>query len=301
MVHCTRIKAKYHDITSLVKIHQSSFYHLQESYIEIDLYFAIHPDLIVIMFTELFTLPQLSILHADIKLFGRESERQTDETLLLRMEEAITKNNNITEFLIDVFHMPQSDIINSLLTGVQRNDTIQFFTLLVSSYFDEYPRISSIQIEELFKNNQTLQAVRLNICHEGKWLLISANESLSAIDISNDIIHDSVINFLSEQDTLCTRVQNVEGNLTKLKSLSLCKPQVPLGVFFDSKPFLQHLNITLDREESIDDLFNILCSNTTIITLKIRSRRLLVSPLNSLQLMLSSNRTIQCLEISERE
>ena len=69
MINCTIMKAAYPNITSVIKIHQSSLcQYLQESYVNI--FYpsgAIHvyPHS---MFTELFKLPQLSILHVHINI-----------------------------------------------------------------------------------------------------------------------------------------------------------------------------------------------------------------------------------------
>ena len=85
--------------------------------------------------------------------------------------------------------MPQCNtLINSILTGVKRNHTIQFFSLSSHS-FDNNVTLPSLQVDELLKNNQTLQAVQLNIPIKGilpSLCIIPANESLTALNISND-------------------------------------------------------------------------------------------------------------------
>jgi len=80
------------------------------------------------------------------------------------------------------------------------------------------------------------------------------------------------------------------------------KPLIPLIIYFDSNPFLQHLDIVLEREESLDELFNILSSNTTINALRVECYVYLFHDEvgKSLQLMLSSNKSLQCLEIKSR-
>ena len=78
---------------------------------------------------------------------------------------------------------------------------------------------------------------------------------------------------------------------------------MPFIIYLDSNPFLQHLDIVLEREESLDELFNILSSNRTVIALRINCEDIglfRVEVGESLQLMLSSNKSLQCLEIKSR-
>ena len=68
MTNCILMKARYDDITSVIKIHQSlSCQYLQESYIKVITSDTIHIDSVVIMFTQLFKMPYLSILHVHIE------------------------------------------------------------------------------------------------------------------------------------------------------------------------------------------------------------------------------------------
>ena len=102
------------------------------------------------------------ILHVNIKkvLFRHQLaiEDHIDNELLVEMEKVLSTNHTIKEFLINLSDLLLNSLINSLLTGVERNDTIQFFSLSSSP-----SHIKSLQIEELLKNNQTLQSVRLDI------------------------------------------------------------------------------------------------------------------------------------------
>ena len=298
MTNCIVMKATFPDITSIIKIHQSSLcQYLQESYINV-VYTSdtIHIHSVVIMFTHLFKLPHLSILHVHIK--HKLSGRSYDNELLLEMEKVLSTNHTIKEFVIGLSRLKFNILINSLLTGVERNDTIQFFSLSSNC-----THIKSLQTEELLKNNQTLQAVKLHIPIIGilpSICIIPANESLTALNISNDTVHDIITYPVKKTETLSPGLENVERNITNLKSLSLYKPLMPFIIYLDSNPFLQHLDIVLEREESLDELFNILSSNTTIIALRINCENIGLSHDEvgkSLQLMLSSNKSLQCLEI----
>ena len=299
MTNCIVMKAKYHDITSVVKIHQSSFcQYLQESYINV-FYTSgtIHHDSVVIMFTQLFKLPHLNILHVDINIgLADQSDWNIDNELLVEMEKVLSTNHTIKECLIKFSRFPFNSLINSLLTGVERNDTIQFFSLSSDS-----THTKSLQIEELLKNNQTLQAVKLDIPIKG--ILPSpciVNESLTALNISNDTVRDIITYPVKKTETLSPGLENVGRNITNLKSLSLYKPLMLFIIYLDSNPFLQHLDIVLVRKESLNELFNILSSNRTIIALRINCGDIGLfhdEVGKSLQLMLSSNKSLQCLEI----
>ena len=304
MTNCIVMKAKYDDITSVIKIHQSSLcQYLQESYIEV--FYpsgTIHHDSVVIMFTQLFKLPHLTILQVHIRyLSTNPPEGHSDNELLVEVEKVLSTNHTINEFLVDLLHLKFNSLVNSLLTGVERNDTIQSFSLSSAS-----THTKSLQIEELLRNNQTLQAVKLNIPIKGilpSLCIIQVNESLTALNISNDTVHDIITYPVKKTETLSPGLENVGRNITNLKSLSLYKPLMPFIIYLDSNPFLQHLDIVLESEESLDELFNILSSNTTIIALRINCQYIDLfhdEVGKSLQLMLSSNKSLQCLEIKSQ-
>ena len=303
MTNCIVMKATYFDTTSVIKIHQSSScQYLQESYIDIHVHDFIHPDSVVIMFTQLFKLPHLNILLVRITdVSSDESEDHIDNGLLQEMEKVLSTNHTIKEFFFKNSLSEYDSLINSLLTEVKRNDTIQFFSLS-----SNYTRTNSLQIEELLKNNQTLQAVKLNIPIKGilpSLCIIPVNESLTALNISNDTVHDIITYPVKKTETLSPGLENVGRNITNLKSLSLYKPLIPFIIYLDSNPFLQHLDIALEREESLNELFNILSSNRTVIALRINCEDIGLFDNEvgkSLQLMLSSNKSLQCLEIKSR-
>ena len=302
MTNCIVMKAEYFKTTSVIKIHQSSLcQYLQESYI-ITSGMPINLDLIVIMLTQLFKLPHLNILHVHIEQFSDyQPEEHIDNELLLEMEKVLSTNHTIKQFLIELSHLEFNSLINSLLTGVERNDTIQFFSLSSDS-----TRTNSLQIEDLLKNNQNLQAVQLDIPIKGilpSLCIIPANESLTALNISNDTVHDIITYPVKKTETLSSGLENVGRNITNLKSLSLYKPLMPFISYLDSNPFLQHLDIVVERRGSLNELFNIHSSNRTVIALRINCEDIGLfhdEVGKSLQLMLSSNKSLQCLEIKSQ-
>ena len=171
-------------MTSVIKIHQSSScQYLLESYINVvHMYGTIHPDSVVTMFTQLFKLPHLSILHVHIlKSSYVQSEDHTDNELLLEIEKVLSTNHTIEEFLIQLSGLPFNSLINSLLTGVERNDIIHFFSLS-----SDYTRTKLLLIQELLKNNQTLPAVQLDISIKRILQSLCISESLTALNINNN-------------------------------------------------------------------------------------------------------------------
>ena len=108
------------------------------------------------------------------------------------------------------------------------------------------------------------------------------------------------LKFVKKTETLSPGIENVGRNITNLKSISLYKPLMPFIIYLDSNPFLKHLDIILEREGSLNELFNILSSNRTVIALRIKCQNVGLfhdEVGKSLQLMLSSNKSLQCLEI----
>ena len=299
--NCIVMEATYRDFLSVIQIHQSSFcQYLQESCIYVTYpSCTIHHDSVVIMFTQLFKLPHLNILHVRIgTLHSIHLEDHTDNELLVEMEKVLSTNHSITEFLIKLSHLTFNSLINSLITGVERNDTIQFFSLS-----SNYTYTKSLQIEELFKNNQTLQAVKLDTGIFPSLCIIPVNESLTALNISNDTVHDIITYPVKKTVTLSPGLENIGRNITNLKSLSLYIPSMPFIIYLDSNPFLQHLDIVLESEGSLNELFNILCSNKTVIALRINCEDIGLfhdEMGKSLQLMISSNKSLQCLDMKCR-
>ena len=294
MPNCIVMKAKYDDIASIIEIHQPAFcQYLQESYI----HFFPYPDVthLLSMFTELFKLPQLNILHVTIiSQLSDTSEYDIDDESL---EKVISTNHNITELFISIYNIPQCNtLINSIFTGVKRNDTIQFFSLSCDSC--DNTTISALQVEKLLKNNQTLQGVKLNILSKETHKSLRVTPGIKTLDINITTYP------IKKTDILSPGLKDFGRIITNLRCLSLQEPPTPLSVLFDYNPFLQQLDIVLNKIESFIEIFNILSSNTTITALRIRNgfsldRQFVLHDEvgESLQLMLSSNHTLQCLEI----
>ena len=289
MFSCITLKADFYNISSnsSIKILQSLCKHLQECYIKVNL-----PDAnsVVTVLKELFKLPHLNILHVHFRPSDHLLGERIDDELLLEMEKAISANSSIKELVIDFFDesLCSGIVINSLLDSIkgEENNNIQFLSLSIQSSYKNQIRIPFLKIENLLKNNQTLQAVKLNIPIE-EALLIEVNESLTALDIRNkqcDII-------------ICSEKPPVATNL---KSIALYQLMLPFDFLFHLNPFLQILDIVLNEGGQVFEMFSILGTNTTIIAFKLTFQQVLLLDHiigMSLQYMLSKNETLECLEI----
>ena len=100
MTNCIVMKAGYNDITSIIKVHESSLcQYLQESYINVFYTLGTINHHSVIMFTQLFKLPHLNILHVHIdgSWFG-QSEYHVHNVLLVEMEKVLSTNHKLKNF-----------------------------------------------------------------------------------------------------------------------------------------------------------------------------------------------------------
>ena len=292
MFSCIVLKADFYNISScsLIKILQSLCKDLQEFYLGVDL-----PDAnsVVTVLRGLFKLPHLNILHVHFRESDKLSGEHIDDGLLLEMKKAISANSSIKELLIEfIGESLSSDIVmNSLLEIIkEENNNIQFLSLSILSTFKNkirIPFLNFLKIENVLKNNQTLQAVKLNIPIE-ETPRIKVNESLTALDISNE---QRVIIICLEKPPFAT----------KLKSIAQYQLMLPFNFLFYLNPFLQILDIVLNEEGQVFEMFSILGSNTTIIAVKLKFYLdfILDNIIGmSLQYMLSKNTTLECLEIN---
>ena len=164
----------------------------------------------------------------------------------------------------------QIDIVN----GVANNKSITSFTLTSSTLHST--KLSNETIQHLLKNNHTLQAVDIYNELSSSLNIVEVNTPLTAMRLN--ILH--------------------LPHIKKLQYLKLYQCHQP-HLIFHSYPNLQQLDISLDTAESVNELFTILQSNTTLkaLRVKIKNRDIYSSIGNSLRDMLTLNKTIQCLEI----
>ena len=165
------------------------------------------------------------------------------------------------------------DMANDIVNGVANNKSITSFTLTSTEYSTE---LSDETIQHLLKNNHTLQALDIYNKLSSSLNIVEVNTPLTAMGLN--ILH----------------LPHIKG-LQYLKLYQCHQPHL----IFHSYPNLQQLDISLDTAESVNELFTILQSNTTLkaLRVKIKNKDIYSNIGNSLRDMLILNETIQCLEI----
>ena len=157
-------------------------------------------------------------------------------------------------------------------------------------------------IDALANNNSILSFTlgsRWTKAHVSIEHLLKNNHTLNALDIYND--PSSSLNIVEVNTPLRLNALEHLPHIKGLQYLKLYQCHEP-HLIFDSYPNLQQLDISLVTAESVNKLFTILKSNTTLKTLrvKIENEDIYSSIGNSLRDMLTQNQTIQCLEIDPR-
>uniref|UniRef100_A0A1X7SQY3 Uncharacterized protein n=1 Tax=Amphimedon queenslandica TaxID=400682 RepID=A0A1X7SQY3_AMPQE len=179
--------------------------------------------------------------------------------------------------------------IISVIRGVTRNKTITSLTIHVD-YDDDAPPLPDGVIEQLLKDNNTLQSLSLNIpdkLQPSSLNIVEVNSPLTALEIGE--------NNWSSKVMTSSLLPHIKG----LHCLILPDPYPP-HLLFLSHPSLHALTLPLDTAESAIELFTILQTNTTLeaLSVKIKEERVYTSSMGtSLQDMLTQNQTLKYLEI----
>ena len=228
----------------------------------------------------LFKLPQLKILHIG-HLF------KTDKQTALELEECIAINSTLQELKIettrDVSSVVESDgtTVASIIRGLARNKSITSFTV---SLYHSGPTVPNGVIEQLLKDNNTLQALSIMMYDEllpSLLNIVEVNTPLIALEIQSSKLMTSLL-----------------PHLKGLHCLILPEPHPP-HLLFDAHPSLHTLSLPLDTAKSVIELFTILQTNTTLKALKVNIKEGTELPCNFLQDYLTVNQTIQCLEVHQ--
>ena len=217
-------------------------------------------DLVPVLL-QLVTLPQLKLLH-----FGGHICQNLDETTYMyikkcsELERCIQKNSKLQDLYIEVFTELNSakerlePFMACLIKGIAQNRTLTSFTLrAINDVYDH--ALTDGVIEKLLRDNNTLQALSITI--PNGFIPLPVNKmnvmsKLTALKIGDSILMNSLL-------------PCIKG----LKCLILLAPYPP-HLIFDSHPNLQQLTIHLDTAESINDLFTILQTNTTLKALRVK-------------------------------
>ena len=286
-LQCKRLEIELYEPTDdlMHKLLQSSLlYNIQECYCELhDGQYV--PCLVLLQFLN---LPQLKILHLIMEQPTILTVDNTYTDKCTELEKCIKMNSTLQEMKIE--YNGEEEIpstIISVIRGVTRNKTITSLTLHVLA---PPPPLPDGVIEQLLKDNNTLQALSLNISDElllSSLNIVEVNTPLTALEIgekSSELLTSSLL-------------PHIKG----LHCLILHDPYPP-HLLFLSHPSLHTLTLPLDTAESAIELFTILQTNTTLkaLSVEIKEERVYTSSMGtSLQDMLTQNQTLKYLEIND--
>ena len=270
------------------KLLKLSFFHnIQEFYCTL---YNIPVDLCLVIL-QLLNLPLIKVLHLlteNLKIKDENTNSILHTDKYSELETCIAMNSTLLEMDL-LFQNNDNDsiglkTITSLINGVTGNKTITSFSLDV----DDLPPLSDGTIEHLLKDNQTLQTLKLNIPND---VLLS---SLNILEVNTPLTTLDIIPWIKSHKLSTSLLPHIKG----LHCIKLYHPYQP-HLLFHSHPSLQQLDLLLDTSESVIELFNILQSNTTLKSLrvKIKNDDFIDSMCTSLQNMLTLNKTIEYLEI----
>ena len=290
--HCKRLEVMLDEPTDelIHKLLQSSLlYNIQECYWELS-FGQYVPCLVLLQFLN---LPQLKILHL---IMYRHTITTVDNTYYTdkctELENCIEMNSTLQEMKIQCRGKNEiTSTIISVIRGVTRNKTIT--SLRIHVPYDEHtygatPPLPDGVIEQLLKDNNTLQALSLYIYDEllpSSLNIVEVNTPLTALKIGGLRISELMTSSL---------LPHIKG----LHCLILHNPYPP-HLLFLSHPSLHTLTLPLDTAESAIELFTILQTNTTLkaLCVGIKEERVYTSSMGtSLQDMLTQNQTLKYLE-----
>ena len=262
-------------------------YNIQECYCE--LHFGQYVPCLVLL--QFLNLPQLKILHLRIlqpAIPTVDNTYYTDKCT--ELEKCIEMNPTLQEMkMMYEFGNEITKTIISVIKGVTRNKTITSLTLDLDCEFIirfPDPPLPDGVIEQLLKDNNTLQALSLKIPDEllpSSLNIVEVNTPLTALEIGKSSKLTSSL------------LPHIKG----LHCLILYKTYPP-HLLFLSHPSLHTLTLPLTAESAIK-LFTILQTNTTLKALRveINVRAYTSSMGTSLQDMLTQNQTLKYLEIDD--
>ena len=294
---CKTLEVKLSALTDEIthKLFQRSLlYNIQECYCESS-YGQYVPCLALLQFLN---LPQLKILHLGMSWPTIPTVDYTNKCT--ELEEKIEKNLKIEEMKLEYFGSHENtstSTIISVIKGLTRNKTIKSFTLFANTHESSPPPLPDGVIEQLLKDNNTLQALSLGIADKllpSSLNIVKVNKSLTALEIGE--------RFLSRRSELMT--SSLLPHIKGLHCLILHEPYPCSPHFlFDSHPSLHALTLQLDTAESAIELFTILQTNTTLKALRvvdIKEEEVYTSSMGTnLQDMLTQNQTLKYLEIDK--
>ena len=239
---------------------------------------------------QLIQLQHLKILHFSIDT----PYESTDDMSVMKLEEQLCINTTLHELVVTISHSSNNAIVNGVIKGVTRNRSIKTFSLtrdLLVLRHDK--RNSSVYIEHLLKDNNTLQALKLDIPDNyiPSLDIVEVNTPLTALKIEGSHQLISILpQHIKGLHCLILNPDHIDDKICQL---------YPLPLLFQCHPNLQQLQLSLDTAESVIELFTILQSNTTVKALRVKiwNNTIYDSMGPSLQDMLTLNQAIEYFEI----
>uniref|UniRef100_A0A1X7US57 NACHT domain-containing protein n=1 Tax=Amphimedon queenslandica TaxID=400682 RepID=A0A1X7US57_AMPQE len=287
---CKRLDLRMYEPTnnSIHKLLQPSsiLCNIQECYCK----FVLDIFQVKFILLQFLNLPKVTILHLEINdsLKNAYSKDKCTE-----LEKCIEMNSTLREMLIHYTGSNEITAIISVIKGVARNKTITSLTLEIHDFLIKTllppPLLSDGVIEQLLKDNNTLQALSLDIPDKllpSSLNIVEVNTPLTALGIGGWSINKLMTSSL---------LPHIKG----LHCLILYDPYPP-HLLFLSHSSLHTLTLQrLDTAESAIELFTILKTNTTLKTLSVEIfNRVYTSSMGtSLQDMLMQNQTLKYLKI----
>ena len=282
---CKRLEVRLDEPTDelIHKLLQPSFiYNIQECYCVLDRGQYV-PCLVLLQFLN---LPQLKILHLimnDSTIPTVDNTYYTDKCT--ELEKCIEMNLTLQEMKIMYGGKEITKTIISIIRGVTRNKTIT--SLMLHVVDAPPPPLPDGVIEQLLKDNNTLQALSLDVPNyylESSLNIVEVNTPLTALEIG------------------WWSSKMMTSLLLRIKGLHclILRKLYPPHLLFPSHPSLHTLTLSLNTAESAIELFTILQTNTTLkaLSVKIEEERVYTSSMGtSLQDMLTQNQTLKYLEI----
>ena len=246
----------------------------------------------------LLKLPQLKILH--VVMHASKDSKLADENEYSELQKCIEVNPKLQELAIRYYFRYESNELEKnatcVIRGVAKNRVLTTFSLYVHQYygiylFDVYeffPLPAGI-IEQLLKDNITLKKLGLIV---PKSLLSAQDHLFNEIEV-NTPLTTLVIGFMPK-----LKVPHV------IETLAILEPQLqPPYPLLNEHPFLQVLILHLESLEDATELFTILQTNTTLISLSVHMNMSYLYDSNmceSLQCMLTRNHTLCSIEVEIR-
>ena len=246
----------------------SLLYNIQECYCGLE-FGQYVPCLVLLQFLN---LPQLKILHLIMALPIIPTVDNTYYTdKCTELEKCIEMNSTLQEMKIEYKGLDEiTSTIISVIRGVTRNKTITSLTIHV----DYVPPLPDGVIEQLLKDNNTLQALSLDIPYKllpSSLNIVEVNTPLTALEIRGG--------WRSSKLMTSSLLPHIKG----LHCLILQYPY-PSHLLFLSLPSLHTLTLPpLDTAESAIELFTILQTNTTLkaLSVKIKEERVYTSSMGT--------------------